>query len=55
MATNLRENMDDAFTRRIRFIVEFPFPDEVSRLKIWQTHFPKEAPLSEKIDYEYLS
>ncbi len=55
LATNLRENMDDAFTRRIRFIVEFPFPDEISRLKIWRTHFPKEAPLSKGIDYEYLS
>jgi SpoVK/Ycf46/Vps4 family AAA+-type ATPase len=55
LATNLRENMDEAFTRRIRFIVEFPFPDEVSRLKIWQTHFPKEAPLTEDIDYKYLS
>jgi SpoVK/Ycf46/Vps4 family AAA+-type ATPase len=55
MATNLCENMDDAFTRRIRFIVEFPFPDEVSRLNIWQTHFPQEAPLSEQIDFEYLS
>ena len=55
LATNLRDNMDDAFTRRIRFIVEFPFPDEVSRLKIWQTHFPQESPLSETIDYEYLS
>lgn len=55
LASNLRENMDDAFIRRIRFIVEFPFPDETSRLKIWQTHFPKEAPVSEGIDYEYLS
>lgn len=55
LTTNLRENMDDAFTRRIRFVVEFPFPDEDGRLKIWQTHFPKEAPLSEEIDYEYLS
>ena len=55
LATNLRENMDDAFTRRLRFIVEFPFPDEASRSRIWQTHFPKEAPLSDKVDYEYLS
>jgi SpoVK/Ycf46/Vps4 family AAA+-type ATPase len=55
LATNLRENMDEAFTRRIRFIIEFPFPDEASRLRIWQTHFPKEAPVSEEIDYEYLS
>ncbi len=55
LASNLRENMDEAFTRRIRFIVEFPFPDESSRLHIWKTHFPKEAPVSESIDYEFLS
>ena len=44
LATNLRENMDEAFTRRIRFIVDFPFPDEANRQRIWQTHFPPEAP-----------
>ena len=55
LATNLRENMDEAFIRRLRFIVEFPFPDEVSRLKMWRTHFPKEAPVSDEIDYDYLS
>ena len=31
LATNLRENMDEAFTRRIKFIVDFPFPDVTSR------------------------
>ena len=55
LATNLRENMDEAFTRRIRFIVEFPFPDAASRLEIWKTHFPGEAPVSEGIYYEVLS
>lgn len=55
LATNLRENMDEAFTRRLRFIVEFPFPDEASRQLIWKTHFPPEAPLSETIDYELLA
>jgi ATP-dependent 26S proteasome regulatory subunit len=55
LATNLRENMDEAFTRRIRFIVEFPFPDTASRLEIWKTHFPQEAPVSDGIDYEFLS
>lgn len=55
LATNLQKNMDEAFTRRIRFIVEFPFPDETSRLRIWKTLFPKEAPLREEIDYESLS
>ena len=42
LATNLQENMDEAFTRRIRFIVQFPFPDAASRLLIWKTHFPPE-------------
>jgi SpoVK/Ycf46/Vps4 family AAA+-type ATPase len=55
LATNLRENMDDAFTRRLRFIVEFPFPDEQSRQMIWKTHFPPEAPLSGDIDYQGLA
>ena len=55
LATNLRENMDEAFTRRLRFIVEFPFPDEASRRLIWKTHFPPEAPLKEDIDYEFLA
>ena len=31
LATNLRENMDEAFTRRIKFIIDFPFPDVPSR------------------------
>jgi ATP-dependent 26S proteasome regulatory subunit len=55
LATNLRENMDDAFTRRIRFIVEFPFPNEENRHHIWKNQFPKEAPLKKDIDYEFLS
>jgi SpoVK/Ycf46/Vps4 family AAA+-type ATPase len=55
LATNLRENMDEAFTRRIRFVVEFPFPDEANRRHIWQSHFPSEAPTSPQIDYEFLA
>lgn len=55
LATNLRENMDVAFTRRLRFIVEFPFPDDASRRLIWKIHFPPEAPLSEDVDYEFLA
>ena len=55
LATNLRENMDEAFTRRIRFIVEFPFPDAGSRMEIWKTHFPREAPVGDGIDYEFLA
>lgn len=55
LATNLRENMDDAFVRRIRFIVEFPFPDETCRRDIWEAHFTSDAPVSADIDYGFLS
>ncbi len=50
LATNLRQNIDDAFVRRIRFIIEFPFPEEEDRLRIWQGIWPKETPLAEGID-----
>ncbi|MGH3901048.1 MAG: ATP-binding protein, partial [Pseudonocardiaceae bacterium] len=55
LATNLRQNMDEAFTRRIRFILEFPFPAEESRARIWRTHFPPESPVSAEVDYGYLA
>jgi SpoVK/Ycf46/Vps4 family AAA+-type ATPase len=50
LASNLRENMDEAFVRRLRFIVDFPFPDEAHRALIWRTHFPSRAPLSADLD-----
>jgi len=55
LATNLRKNMDEAFTRRIRYIVEFPFPGEESRRRIWESQFPLLCPRSESIDYDYLA
>jgi MoxR-like ATPase len=55
LATNLRQNLDDAFTRRIRFIVEFPFPDDESRARIWRTHFPATAPLAADVDPDQLA
>ena len=36
LASNLRDNIDDAFLRRLTFLVEFPFPDADSRHRIWQ-------------------
>jgi ATP-dependent 26S proteasome regulatory subunit len=55
MATNLSENMDEAFTRRVRFIVEFPFPDENHCRRIWETHFPPDLPRASIIDFAYLA
>jgi SpoVK/Ycf46/Vps4 family AAA+-type ATPase len=55
LATNLRQNMDEAFVRRMRVIVEFPFPDEEYRRRIWKSVFPKEAPLGEDVEFAALA
>jgi SpoVK/Ycf46/Vps4 family AAA+-type ATPase len=55
LATNLRQNMDDAFTRRMRFIVEFPFPEDEDRLRIWRSVWPTEVPLAPDIDFSLLA
>jgi Winged helix domain, variant/ATPase family associated with various cellular activities (AAA) len=55
LATNLRQNMDDAFTRRMRFIVEFPFPEDEDRLRIWRSVWPTEVPLAPDIDLSLLA
>lgn len=55
LATNLSKNIDDAFLRRMQFMIEFPFPDETQRKLIWTGIFPKNAPLAKDIDYKFLS
>jgi SpoVK/Ycf46/Vps4 family AAA+-type ATPase len=40
LATNMKGNLDSAFLRRIRFVVNFPFPDTAQRLEIWKRIFP---------------
>ncbi|PID85207.1 MAG: hypothetical protein CSB13_09175 [Chloroflexi bacterium] len=55
MATNLRRNIDDAFTRRLAFVVDFPFPDVDERLQIWKNVWPEGAPLDVGIDFEFLA
>ena len=55
LATNLKANLDEAFTRRLQFSVNFPFPDENDRLKIWKTLFPPKVPLASDIDWKFLA
>lgn len=50
LATNLRKNMDDAFVRRMHFTVDFPFPDEKHRLRIWQKIWPADTPRNRDLD-----
>jgi SpoVK/Ycf46/Vps4 family AAA+-type ATPase len=53
LATNLRQNLDQAFTRRLTFSVDFPFPDEASRLLIWKSIWPRETPLDSRLDLTF--
>jgi hypothetical protein len=44
LTTNLKSSLDRAFQRRLRFVVEFPFPDAAQREAIWRCVFPAETP-----------
>jgi hypothetical protein len=50
LATNFRQNIDEAFTRRLDFLIDFPFPDEPYREKIWAAHFPPEVPIAPDVN-----
>ena len=55
LATNFRKNMDDAFMRRLHFTVEFPFPDDDDRHRIWQGVWPHETPRDSALDLRLLA
>jgi SpoVK/Ycf46/Vps4 family AAA+-type ATPase len=55
LASNFQKNIDEAFTRRLRFVVEFPFPDEEYRYHIWKVVFPARTPLDGEIDFGFLA
>ncbi len=44
LTTNLKGALDNAFLRRIRFVVQFPFPDPEQRAEIWRRVFPRDTP-----------
>jgi len=54
LCTNRRSALDRAFLRRLRFLVEFPFPDSANRRLIWTKVFPAQAPQGE-LDWEALA
>jgi hypothetical protein len=55
LATNLRANLDEAFTRRLQFIINFPFPDEEYRRHIWEVLMPPALPLSDDLDLSLMA
>ena len=54
LATNFRQNIDDAFVRRLDFVIDFPFPEPDDRKLIWRLLLPEEAPLADDVDLEFL-
>jgi SpoVK/Ycf46/Vps4 family AAA+-type ATPase len=55
LATNLRKNLDDAFIRRMHFMIEYPFPEEEDRYQIWQRSFPKGVPMGATVDIRFMA
>ncbi|MEI6044576.1 MAG: ATP-binding protein [Chloroflexota bacterium] len=55
LATNLRKNLDDAFVRRMHFIIEYPFPEEEDRFEIWRRVFPTAVPLDISVDLHFMA
>lgn len=55
LATNLRNNLDHAFARRMSHMIEFPLPDAAAREAIWRIVFPAEAPLAANFDRHFLA
>lgn len=53
LTTNLKNALDTAFLRRIRFMVDFPFPAAQYRSQIWQRIFPPQTPIK-GLDYQKL-
>jgi len=55
LATNLAQNMDDAFLRRIDVVVEFPAPDTRHRRALWQRGVRTGAPLGPDLDLDLVA
>lgn len=55
LATNLIQNLDEAFRRRFHYIIKFSNPNEECRKKLWKSMFPSKLPIDEPIDFDYLA
>jgi adenylate kinase family enzyme len=55
LATNFKRNIDDAFIRRLDFVIDFPFPDVEDRKRIWRLVLPGQAPLADDVDLDFLA
>ena len=54
LATNRKKDLDEAFLRRLRYVIDFPLPDETQREAIWRQVVPAGAETAE-LDFVYLA
>ncbi len=54
LATNMKDALDHAFLRRLRFVIDFPFPGAAQRKAIWQRAWPPDTP-AEGLDVDRLA
>jgi len=55
LATNLKQNLDSAFVRRLEFLLEFEEPGREERQNLWRRHLPPTAPLAADVDFAELA
>ncbi len=55
LTTNLRSNLDEAFTRRLDVMVDFPMPEEADRRLLWELHLDGALPLADGLDLGFLA
>src|SRR5262249_51827441 len=55
LATNFPKNLGQAFLRRLHYALEFPFPDEAAREKIWRLHLAGKLPVDRDLDFAFLA
>lgn len=55
LATNHKNSIDPAFFRRMKYVVEFQFPDAATRELLWRRTIPKDTPLGDDVDIPFLA
>ena len=55
LATNNFQSFDPAFMRRLSYVVRFDRPDEATRRAMWENMLPKEVPMDDDVDHEFLA
>ncbi len=55
LASNLARNVDQAFSRRMHFVIEFPMPDPGPRERLWRAAIPANAPVADDVDLGFLA